>query len=544
MKNYQLPEGIKLKKRYELIAVLGQGTFGITYDAFDHLTNARVVVKEFYPKDAVNRDCAVSRELVYSREEDKQNIIVRSRNNFLREAQILKRLKDAPYIARYRDFFEDNNTYYIVQNRISGLPLSKHRIKKKTFLEACSSVLDALEFIHEKGVIHRDISPGNLILSEDGNIYLIDFGAATVLDTEDELYSKDTADHQGFNAPEYNNIIKQGPWTDIYMLCSVIVYILSGEPVPLPQDRAVQDTVPLLVMKHRIPVNMQNALLLGLDVNIEKRIQTVGKLRERLYGNDNKNSWFPSTVEYSYFTITNNRAINQDSFVIDTIDTYQGTDCSGHGEISCDENHTYMIAVSDGVGGSNHGELASRAICQALVHFLENYSESKGLLERLIERLLDQVNEKIVQLGKKIGKTAATVSILMWRNDKYYAINIGDSPIYHFSKGKLERLSVPHTKAHMNMLNGKDVRLNDIHTLVNYIGRDGTAGSDMLSYREGRIKKGDIFMVCSDGVTDCVSDDRQRLIWTLWKLQGINKLNKIVKKANNDNATAIVIRAF
>lgn len=549
MKNYQLPEGIRLKKRYEIIRTLGQGAFGITYAAFDHLVNARVVIKEFYPDGAAQRNCAISRDISYSVEELLKDRINRSRNNFIREAQILKRLKDAPYIARYRDFFEENNTYYLVQNLISGEAVSKliknkQKIKqnRKLFCEGIGSVLDALEFIHSRGIIHRDICPGNLILSEDGNIYLIDFGAAAVLDVNDELYTRETADHQGFNAPEYNDILKQGPWTDIYMLCSVMVYVLSGEAVPLAQNRVSQDKVVQLIMNKGISKDMQNALLFGLAPDIEKRIQNISVLREKMLGNDRGVSFVPSKVSYSYFTSTNNRKLNQDSYVVDMLHIYHGEDCSGEGQMGCESDHTYLIAVADGVGGSNHGELASRAVCQALVHFLENYSESTGLIERLVERLLDQVNEKIVQLGTKIGRTATTVSILMWRNDRYYAINIGDSPIYHYSRGRLQRLSTPHTKAYMNLLNERNVRVEDIHTLVNYLGKEGMAGSDMISYREGRIKKGDIFMVCSDGVTEAVSEDRLKLLWGLQKMNGVRGIKSAVKRAKGDNATAVVIR--
>lgn len=542
MNNYQLPEGIKLKNRYEIVKVLGQGAFGITYSAFDHLINARVVVKEFYPQDAVSRNCAVSRELIYSEDVHLQERINRSRSNFIREAQIHKRLKDTPYIARYRDYFEENNTFYLVMNQINGTAVTRFHGSRKKFFEACSSVLDALESIHAMGIIHRDISPGNLILAEDGNIYLIDFGAAAVLDSSDELYSREVADHKGFNAPEYNDISKQGTWTDIYMLCSVIVYVLSGEAVQLPADRMQHDTVPQLLVGHGISGDVQNALMQGLQLDIESRIQTAGRLRERLYKNAAKDIFTPQKVEYAYFTSTNKRAINQDSFVVDLECAYQGEDCSGEGVIKCEKDHTYLIAVADGVGGSCHGELASRAVCQALTHFLENYAGSTSLIERLVERLLDQVNEKIVHLGTKIGKTATTVSILMWRNDRYYAINIGDSPIYHYSRAQLERLSVPHTKAHMNMLSDRGVKLSDTHTLVNYLGKDGIAGSDMISYREGKIRKGDIFMVCSDGVSDEVSDGHQKMLWGLWKLKAVNRIKKIIKKAKGDNATAIVIR--
>lgn len=542
MNRYQLPEGIRLKNRYEIVSVLGQGAFGITYSAFDHLINVRVVVKEFFPKDAVSRNCAVSRYLTYSQDKTKQERISRSRNNFIREAQIHKRLKDTPYIARYRDYFEENNTLYLVMNHIIGVDLTQFHGRKKDFIDACRSVLEALESIHENGIIHRDISPGNLILAEDGNIYLIDFGAALVLDSTDELYSREIIDHRGFNAPEYNDVSLQGTWTDIYMLCSVIVYVLSKEAVPLPADRAQQDMVPQLLTGHGIPGEMQNTLMQGLHLNIEKRIQTAKELRERLYRNEVKENFTPKKIAYTYFTDTNNRKINQDSFVVDLERSYQGEDCNGEGIINCEKDHTYLIAVADGVGGSCHGELASRAVCQALVHFLESYAGSKKLIERLVERLLDQVNEKIVQLGHKIGKTATTVSILMWRNNRYYAINIGDSPIYHYSKGYLEKLSIPHTKAHMNVLSGRQINFNDIHTLTNYIGKDGIAGSDMISYREGKIKKGDIFMVCTDGVSDVVSDGNQKFLWGLWKLNGSKRIRKIVKKAHGDNATAIAIK--
>lgn len=97
-------------------------------------------------------------------------------------------------------------------------------------------------------------------------------------------------------------------------------------------------------------------------------------------------------ITYEARTDIGTRKVNQDNLMVDGLFYYEGTDFRRNGTIDCRSDEIHMAAVCDGVGGSNHGELASRAVIQALRHFLEHYGTSEALPERLIEGLLDQVN--------------------------------------------------------------------------------------------------------------------------------------------------------
>lgn len=98
---------------------------------------------------------------------------------------------------------------------------------------------------------------------------------------------------------------------------------------------------------------------------------------------------------------------------------------------------------------------------------MEAYPESEVLPDRLLEELLDQINEKILQFGEKIGRTATTLSLLLWRGNRY-AVNIGDSPIFLLRKRKMKRLSISHTKAELNIMLQKPMRRTDWKTLTQF----------------------------------------------------------------------------
>lgn len=542
-----LPKDTILKNRYEIVKLLGTGGFGATYLAVDLLVNAQVAVKEFFPEKIMYKESETSLQRICLSDEQSQDILKRSRENFEREANVLQALKDVPYIARYKDRFEAYGTEYIVMNLVQGQSLTNRKKKSGIMpvseLKKFSTVMEALSQIHELGIIHRDICPGNIIQNPDDDFFLIDFGAAMSTDKEALTYGRQTIEHKGFEPPENKMIDRQGPWTDVYSLCATIVYLFTGIGMQSPVDRKTDDELQRVLSNSKFSTKQQNALMHGLMLDETKRCQSMKELALELLGESVQNGNSDFSVKYNVKTQKGDRNINQDNFVLDMEYTYLGEDISRKGELECEKNTLHLVAVCDGVGGSNHGELASKAAAQALIHFLENYKYCDGLPERLLERFMDQLNEKVICLGEKIGKTATTVAILVWKDNQYYTINVGDSPIYLLSKGKMSRLSTPHTLANQKLMAGHEVQMSDFRTLQNYIGKSGVAGSQMSCTRHGTLKKGDTFLVCSDGVSNKVEESKLKQYLGLYGTKGVDKIMKKVNQSTNrDNCTAIVVK--
>ncbi len=542
-----LPEGTRLKDRYVIEKVLGAGGFGITYEAFDMLLNRNVAVKEFYVGDCMERNADASLIVKVKEDTDCRKKAERSLENFHYETRAMKALQNVHYVSRIRDDFAENNTEYIVMELLRGRTLSEyHRknivINSREIMEAVEHVLIALEEMHSLGFIHRDISPGNLFFTDDGDLYLIDFGTATSIEAGSEYANEQIFEHKGFHAPEYNIFDRQGPWTDIYSLCATLVYLLTDEAVPDENSRRISDPVPGLLMRSKLSARQQNILLKGLNEDIAKRVASARELRLALCGEIEE---LDETISVNYCASTDigSRKSNQDNLIVDGLFYYEGTDFVKSGELVCHNDELHLVAVCDGVGGANCGDFASRAAVQALNHFLEQYRKSDVLPERLIDELLDQINEKIISLGRKIGRTGTTLAMLLWKGNQYYSVNIGDSPIHLLRRHKLEQLSEAQTLALAKMMVGMPYTPGDNHTLMNYVGKEKVAGSHMAYVRHGYIKQGDTFYICSDGVTDKIDRDRLKRYLSRSVSGAVQSIQRTLKRySNNDNCTGIVIR--
>lgn len=178
------------KNRYQINRVLGSGGFGITYMAMDRTFKIVVAIKECFPKRIVTRNeqtgevvPKVGYELKFQQEKER----------FIQEARALAQLRTLHNIVDVQDCFEENNTAYIVMEHIRGVSLYKfvkdrgYALSVKEMLQYMIPVLDDLEVVHQKGVVHKDISPDNIMVTgSDGNysVKLIDFGAAQDLSEE------------------------------------------------------------------------------------------------------------------------------------------------------------------------------------------------------------------------------------------------------------------------------------------------------------------------------------------------------------------------
>lgn len=277
--------GTVLKERYILEKVSGEGSFGITYTGWDLLLESRVAVKEFFPINRVNRNAEKGEQDVYVFEEEDYE---QSLHRYLEEGKRLSKLNQIESIVSIRDFFYANHTAYIIMEYIEGVSLKTHIEKNgpmagSVVMEMMSPVLDALERVHENGIIHRDISPDNIIVTKDNKLVLVDFGSARQVDGTDR--SLTVMIKRGYSSPEqYRSRGEQGAWSDVYAICATMYFMLAGKAPDEAIDRILDDeTTSLLDMKEvQLPKKMKQAVMKGISLRYNERYQTVSELKAAL----------------------------------------------------------------------------------------------------------------------------------------------------------------------------------------------------------------------------------------------------------------------
>ena len=283
--------GTRLADRYVLGKVLGEGSFGITYIGWDTLLEIPVAIKEYYPSDLVSRDVVRGNDTsVYLFSGIEKEEYEKRLERFLKEARNLTRFNQLPSIVSVRDFFYANNTAYIVMDYIEGESLKTY-IKRqgamdaKEVLNVFRPILESLEKMHVTGIIHRDISPDNLLFDENHNLVLIDFGAAELQNAELTRTVTITF-KRGFSPEEqYRSHGRQGPWTDIYALCASMYYAMTGVAPDEAIQRTIEDKVEPLWDKPDIGITKEQsrAIMKGMSVHGEDRFQSVAALYQQLY---------------------------------------------------------------------------------------------------------------------------------------------------------------------------------------------------------------------------------------------------------------------
>ena len=235
-----LPPGSALMGKYIVGKVIGKGGFGITYLAYDITTDKKVALKEYYPISYSARTddgCTVA----VSRSED-SSLYQNGMKKFYDEASLVSRFNDNPGIVSVYEFFYENGTAYFVMELLQGCSLKayidKHgSLTPEQALYVADKVSAALAVAHGSNVLHRDIAPDNIMICSDGEVKLIDFGAARQVSAEDQK-SLSVILKQGF-APleQYQKHGKQGPWTDLYSLGATLYYALTKKCIEDPMTR-------------------------------------------------------------------------------------------------------------------------------------------------------------------------------------------------------------------------------------------------------------------------------------------------------------------
>ena len=223
---------------------------------------------------------------VYSGEETS---FEHGKTRFLKEARNLSKLNTNPRVVTVLDFFEANGTAYLVMEYLDGCTLKEYvkltggTLPVEMVMTMAESMCDVLEDIHAIGMIHRDISPDNIFICNDGSVKLIDFGAARY-SIGDKSKSLDVVLKHGYAPKEqYARHGRQGPYTDIYALAATMYRCVTGQLPADSLDRVEEDTlVPPISLGCDIPPLAQSALMMALAVNPEDRFASMKGFRNAL----------------------------------------------------------------------------------------------------------------------------------------------------------------------------------------------------------------------------------------------------------------------
>ena len=279
-----------LAGKYLVGKALGEGGFGITYIGFDLNLELRVAIKEYFPSGLVTRQTTNANRSVTPFMGESGELYQKGIERFLQEAKSLAKFYELPGIVSVKDFFRENGTAYIVMEFLEGVTLKRMladrggRIPFEETMSLLGPVLESLSKVHAEGLIHRDISPDNIMLTQRG-AKLIDFGAAREF-AAPESRSRSVVFKVGF-APweQYQTRGEQGPWTDVYALCATIYRCVTGETPPEALERIGEDLLEPPSRKGAVlPASAESALMRGLAVFKKDRYADIPQLTAALQG--------------------------------------------------------------------------------------------------------------------------------------------------------------------------------------------------------------------------------------------------------------------
>lgn len=278
-----------LMKRYLIDKPIGEGGFGITYLAWDVPAARRVAIKEYFPSGYVSRDPRTDRMILNAKRHHAASN--RGLKRFIDEARHLKSIGELDGIVHVHEFFSANDTAYIVMEYLDGISLKQYVRRKGKLgfgntLTILKPVILSLAEVHAAGLIHRDVSPDNIIITKTNEVKLIDFGASKDVGPDDRTVS--IVLKQGF-APEeqYRLHGEQGPWTDIYALGVTIYYCVTGKLPPESIQRMYDDKiVPPSKMGAAISPSGERALMKALAVFAKDRYRSLEEFMADAYSED------------------------------------------------------------------------------------------------------------------------------------------------------------------------------------------------------------------------------------------------------------------
>lgn len=280
-----LPAGyvVSGKHPYVLGAALGQGGFGITYIALDMATSNRVAIKEYFPGYYAQR----TDSFAITARPDCKDPFLTGKQLFLEESEKLQSLSDLESVVKVLDIFQANNTAYLVMEFLEGSSLKDYLWKNgifpaQKFLEQITPLLEDVQKMHDREILHLDFEPYNIFIQPDGRMKIIDFGAA-----RHYLQDRNTTMVfiPKFQSPELFRFHVPTAATDVYSLAGTIYYCITGTVPPDFGERII-DNIPLPVPSARgadTTAEQDQAFLNALELEQTKRTQSIRQFLEELH---------------------------------------------------------------------------------------------------------------------------------------------------------------------------------------------------------------------------------------------------------------------
>lgn len=231
-----LPEGFLIGGRYQVASCIGMGGFGVIYLGEDRKLHRKTAVKEYFPCQWAERE----ENYVSVKKSSMADAFRLGMQSFLKEGEIMSKFVHTPHVVTFYEALEDNDTAYLVMEYIHGQSAGR-RMRERGYRpytpeEAAGILLPVLEGLgkmHEKSIIHRDISPGNIMCSQEGQVCLVDLGAAKNYKEKAPVMTASFL-KPDYAAPEQYQTAREGipkyegPWTDIYAAGGTLYYLLTG----------------------------------------------------------------------------------------------------------------------------------------------------------------------------------------------------------------------------------------------------------------------------------------------------------------------------
>ncbi len=273
--------GTVLYDKYVIGKVIGYGGFGVTYLAWDTVLQIKVAIKEYLPSEFSTRSAGQTQITVFSGDKSKQ--FNDGMEKFIDEAKRLAKFRSENGIVKIFDSFGENGTAYIAMEYLQGETLAERLEREKTIpveeaIQMLMPIIESLNRVHDEGIIHRDIAPDNIFLTNKGEVKLIDFGASRYATTS-RSRSLTVIIKPGYSAEEqYRSRGDQGSHTDVYSVGAVLYRMVTGQAPPDAMERRAlfekngrDMLVPIKKFDKNIDPRRENAIYNALNIRIEDR---------------------------------------------------------------------------------------------------------------------------------------------------------------------------------------------------------------------------------------------------------------------------------
>lgn len=272
-----LPVNSVLNDTYKIKDVIASSKLSFVYSAENTCEGNQVIIKEFFPNDIALRD--LDNKTVVNRLPSTKEKFGHLKAIFLNEALIMQQINHHN-LVKYIDHFEENESIYIIMEYYEGMLLDQYlknysiHDRVHLYTTIFLPLIDALSYLHKKGILHRDIKPKNILIDSEGNPYLLDFGSATFYKT-DENYQIFTS--PGFSPLEqYSTISAQGVYTDVYSLAATFYYSLTNVIPPDISQRLIEDTIKnVKKYNNKVSTLLSQTIMWGLAVQAKKRCSSL-----------------------------------------------------------------------------------------------------------------------------------------------------------------------------------------------------------------------------------------------------------------------------